>query len=447
MEKKMILNEWQTDIVADDSKIIMANISRRGSKTFLLANKVLHDKPKTVLYINSNMGQLRILKDHFEEIFALDDDIRESIKYYNFSRKKLFIEFNTGETISAYDKDERFDEDEIIDLVLFDDGLPQLDIKAKKYVSVFTIKYPIMNLFNCRKDISYHVIGLKKLEECGILTKEQIKDTKERLGDVEFNKWFDICNEYKDMFKEEKPVRGLRRKLNLYEESADFSNAIDFKSAIIKEQKDRNNKVKEYNDVIKENLQNIKDLFDSEEFKVTTQREVNRSFSLIVIKETNTMKIERKFNCFNELEKIMTINKGEVDLKSFVENKLKDFVVKKALEYDLKLNYNNVILIVTKKDNVKEIFEDISCRCQFDKSTIDASNFSYANATLTYSGAEIKIRKFDDKFTRRNLGCTGRVVLCDGDFTQDEINNILTPMSIETEKIQRFIMGMDMFEL
>ena len=449
MKKEFRLFEWQADIVRDDSKIIMANISRQGSKTFLLANKVMYEKPKTVLYINSNMGQLRILKDHFEEIFALDDTIRESIRYYNFSRKKLFIEFDTGETITICDKDERFDEDEIIDLVLFDDGLPQLDIKAKKYVSVFTIKHPIMNLFNCRKDISYHVIGIKKLIESGYLTREQIVDTKKHIGDLMFDKEFDLCNEYKEMF-DEKPIRGQRRNANLYEESAgdiNFTNTIDFKGAIMQEQKVKNKRVKEYNDIIKENLQNIKDLFISEEFKVTTQRKTNRSFSLIVIKETETMKIERKFNCFNELEKIMTINKGEVDLKSFVENKLKDFIVRKALEYDLKLKYNNVILIVTKNDNIKEIFEDISCRCQFDKSTIDASNYSYATATLTYSGAKIKIRKFDDKFTRRNLGCTGRVVLCYGDFTEDEINTILTPMSIETGKVQRFIIGMDMFEL
>ena len=109
MIKKLIFTEWQKDIIEDESKIIMANISRGGSKTFLLANKVLQDKPKTVQYINSNIGQLKILKDRFEEMFALDEIIRESIRYYNFSRKKLFIEFNTGEKITIYDKDERFD--------------------------------------------------------------------------------------------------------------------------------------------------------------------------------------------------------------------------------------------------------------------------------------------------------------------------------------------------
>lgn len=236
MKKELILKEWQADIIKDKSKIIMVNTSRGGSKTFLLANKVLYEKPKTVLYINSNLGHLKILKDHFEEIFYLDENILESIKYYNFSKNKLFIEFNTGKTITVYDKKEIFEEDEKIDMVLFDDGLPQLDIEAKKYVSAFTIKYPIMNFFNCRKDISYHVVGIKKLIESGYLTKEQIKDAKKDIGDLMFDKEFDLCNEYNEMFKEEKTVRGLRRNANLYEESTG-----DFKANnIYLTQKERN---------------------------------------------------------------------------------------------------------------------------------------------------------------------------------------------------------------
>lgn len=234
MENKLILKEWQTDIVRDDSKIIMANISRGGGKTFLLANKVLQDKPKTALYINSNKDGLYFFRQTFIEIFRLDETIEESTKTYCFNFDKLTIEFKTGETITIYDNN-TIPQDANVDMVLFDDGLPQLDIKAKKYISAFTIKHPIMNLFNCRKDIGYYAVGIKKLIESDYLTKEQILDTKKDVGDLDFDKYFDLCNEYKDIFGE-KPIRGLRRNANLYEESAG-----DFKpNNIYLTQKERN---------------------------------------------------------------------------------------------------------------------------------------------------------------------------------------------------------------
>lgn len=235
MKKEIILKEWQNDIVRDDSKIIMANISRGGSKTFLLANKVIYEKPKTVLYINCNPHGLRYLREHFIEISKLDDYINDSVISYHASSGSIVIIFTDGERITIYDR-KSIPEGIEIDMVLFDDGLPELDIKAKKYVSMFTIKYPIMNFFNCRKDISYYVIGIKKLEESGYLTKKQIQDTRTHLGEVDFDKYFDLCNEYKDMFKEDKPVRGLRRNANLYEESVG-----DFKANnIYLTQKERN---------------------------------------------------------------------------------------------------------------------------------------------------------------------------------------------------------------
>ena len=217
MKKELILKQWQKDIVEDESKIIMANISRGGSKTFILANKVLYEKPNIVLYI-SNSKELKLFEEQFNEIFKLDDDIRESVEYFECNPTHILIRFKTKATIMIY-KEDTIPKDVEIDMVLFDDCLPQLDIKADNYVSIFTIKYPIMNLFNCRKYISYYVIGIKKLEESGYLTKEQIKDTKQDIGELDFDKYFDLCDEYKKMF-EEKPVRGLRRKANLYEESA-----------------------------------------------------------------------------------------------------------------------------------------------------------------------------------------------------------------------------------
>jgi len=334
MIKKLIFTEWQKDIIEDESKIIMANISRGGSKTFLLANKVLQDKPKTVQYINSNIGQLKILKDRFEEMFALDEIIRESIRYYNFSRKKLFIEFNTGEKITIYDKDERFDEDEIIDMVLFDDGLPQLDIKAKKYVSVFTIKYPIMNFFNWRKDISYYVIGIKKLEEWGLLTKEQIKKTKERLGDADFDKYFDICNEYKEMFEKEKPVRGLRRNANLYEESAgdlNIKSNIDFKNEILKRREVLGNKVEVFNSVVNNNLENIHKLFKDYKHSIEASYDAEGYIRIkFIIKDG----IHESHHFFNHIKG----SDDEHNIKEVTENKLRNFIVRIAMNKNISIN-------------------------------------------------------------------------------------------------------------
>jgi len=194
MKKELVLKEWQADIVRDKSKIIMVNTSRGGSKTFLLANKVLYEKPKTVLYINSNKNGLYFFRQTFLDIFRLDETIEESTKTYWFDFDKLIIEFKTGETTTVYDKN-TIPQDADIDMVLFDDGLPQLDIKAKKYVSVFTINYPIMNLFNNRDDISCYAVGLRHLER-GLFTREQIEQLKNEFSPLEFMRDIDVCNDY-----------------------------------------------------------------------------------------------------------------------------------------------------------------------------------------------------------------------------------------------------------
>lgn len=195
MKKELRLLEWQADIVKDDSKIIMVNASRGGSKTFLLANKVLYEKPKTVLYISDYAKQLNVLKESFEEIFHSSENVCRTIKNYNFSPDKLIIEFVTGEKVTIYNKNFVTNEDVEIDMVLFDNGLPQLDIKAKKYMSVFTINYPIMSLFNNRGDISYHAVGLRHLER-GLFTMEKIERLKNELSPLDFIRDIDVCNDY-----------------------------------------------------------------------------------------------------------------------------------------------------------------------------------------------------------------------------------------------------------
>ena len=219
-------------------------------------------------------------------------------------------------------------------MVLFDDGLPQLDIKAKKYVSVFTIKYPIMNFFNWRKDISYYVIGIKKLEEWGLLTKEQIKKTKERLGDADFDKYFDICNEYKEMFEKEKPVRGLRRNANLYEESAgdlNIKSNIDFKNEILKRREVLGNKVEVFNSVVNNNLENIHKLFKDYKHSIEASYDAEGYIRIkFIIKDG----IHESHHFFNHIKG----SDDEHNIKEVTENKLRNFIVRIAMNKNISIN-------------------------------------------------------------------------------------------------------------
>lgn len=294
MKKELILKDWQKEIVKDKSRIIMMNTCREGSKTFLLANKVLEDKPKTVLYINDNPKGLRNFEKQFLEIFQLDDDIKESVEHFRFLGDEIYIKFVDGKTITIYDRHFEPEEDMEFDKALFDDGLPQLDIKAKQYVSVFTIKYPIMNLFNCRKDISYYVIGIKQLVESDYLTKKQLQHTRDYIGEANFSKWYDMCNEYNEIF-EEKPVRGLRRFSNAIDEVCDMDkeelnkvlHKIDFVGAIKKKKETMDKKVQDFNSVIEANIDEIEKLFKSDcsEYVVRMSRD-NKGYFKLTIKKT-----------------------------------------------------------------------------------------------------------------------------------------------------------------
>lgn len=81
------------------------------------------------------------------------------------------------------------------------------------------------------------------------------------------------------------------------------------------------------------------------------------------------------------------------------------------------------ILILTKKDNIKELTDYIKCNVM-----IDSEKISKDFADITYDNDTIRIRKFSEQ------GCIGKrckIILYDGDFTQEEIETILKPMNID----------------
>jgi hypothetical protein len=346
MKKELVLKEWQADIVRDDSKIIMVNTSRGGSKTFLLANKVLYEKPKTVLYISDYAKQLNTLKENFEEIFHSSEDIWRTIKIYNFSPDKLSIEFATGEKVTIYNKNFVTDEDVEIDMVLFDDGLPQLDIKAKKYMSVFTINYPIMNLFNNRGDISYYAVGLVHLER-GLFTREKIEELKHELSPSEFMRDVDVCNDYNILAErwklidkvnntEETPKRGQRRNANLYEESAgDFKTdqeeiePIDFESLVLREKDKKKVIYGLFDSILEVNLPVIQKIA-GDNYKVKIIKKLS-SGNILYIREKNELASR---DCYIKYENINPHKTLQKLTKEEIEDYLKRIVVGFIMEYD-----------------------------------------------------------------------------------------------------------------
>ena len=83
------------------------------------------------------------------------------------------------------------------------------------------------------------------------------------------------------------------------------------------------------------------------------------------------------------------------------------------------------ILILTKKDNVKELTDYIKCKVMIDNEKIskDYAYIKYEDGLST-----ITIRKFSEQ------GCIGKrskIILYDGDFLQEEIETILKPMCID----------------
>lgn len=83
------------------------------------------------------------------------------------------------------------------------------------------------------------------------------------------------------------------------------------------------------------------------------------------------------------------------------------------------------ILILTKKDNIKELTDYIKSKVMIDeeKTTKDSADIFYNNAWDM-----IKIRKFSEQDC---IGKRYKIILYDGNFTNEEIETFLKPMNID----------------
>lgn len=201
--QELKLREYQRKFVEDDNRIVMGNISRGGGKTFLLMLKVLYEKPQRVLFIDYYASKFRIFSDKLKEILSMEDEIKNKIEYLSIKQNSITIRYKDGNQTEIFNyQSEEFKYITCCDMALFSDCLPQLDIKAKKYIATFSIPYPIMNIFPNRKDIGFHTVGIKELCEENILDVDIIKKLKKDIhSDYMFYREIDIFNEYKDIIE------------------------------------------------------------------------------------------------------------------------------------------------------------------------------------------------------------------------------------------------------
>lgn len=199
--QKLELREYQKKFILDDNHIVMGNISRNGGKTFLLMLKVLHDRPRKVLFIDDNANKFKSFGEKLKEILSMEDEIKNKIEYLSIKQNLITIRYKDGDQTEIFNyKNEEFKHITYCDMALFNDCLPQLDIKADKYIATFSIPYPIMNIFPNRKDIGYHTVGIKELCDSQIFNIDLVDRMKKDIdNDYMFYREIDIFNEYKDI--------------------------------------------------------------------------------------------------------------------------------------------------------------------------------------------------------------------------------------------------------
>jgi hypothetical protein len=97
------------------------------------------------------------------------------------------------------------------------------------------------------------------------------------------------------------------------------------------------------------------------------------------------------------------------------------------------------ILIFTKKDNIQEIYNYIITKVIPE----EYSRFNNNEAVVLSGDLEIRIKKYNPSAS----GFRGRIVLYDGDFTQEEIDVILLPMlhdirlSLDGERLNEMLLA------
>ena len=204
IEKEIGIKEYQKEFLEDDSKIVIGNYPRGGGKTFLLVNKILKEKPREVLFIS--WSSLQGLKSFEEKIKELEQYLYNYIKDVRIDNNNKIIKINWCDLtqtivyfksfLNIYNKNEYYD------IIAFNDILPQLDLKAKKYYSVVTLNGISNYITGLRKDIGYHSRGINTLIKENILNETIVNNLYNNTNKGTFIREIDILNEYKPTKKD-----------------------------------------------------------------------------------------------------------------------------------------------------------------------------------------------------------------------------------------------------
>lgn len=201
--------DYQKEIVKNTiATTIIGNMSRGGGKDYILACKILYERPKVCMYMNRSVAQFRTLQEKFEEIFNTYKDIYNDIVYKNMSKDKIKIKFKNEDVIEIYNYNALKRGDKLLesnlDMMLYSDCLPQFNIKARKHIAMVSISYTwLRNLYPC-KSVEVYNIKLKQLIENHLMTKEWLDTIKQEDSKLAFRQEFDLFEEYNEVFTEGK---------------------------------------------------------------------------------------------------------------------------------------------------------------------------------------------------------------------------------------------------
>lgn len=206
-EKRLMPNmyDYQKEIVENTSATtIIGNMPRGGGKDYILACKVLYERPRVCLYMSWTRSQFRPLGEKLKEIFKLEKRFKNEIKLFHESEDKIKIVFNNGDITEIYSYNSLKQNDKslntYVDMVLYSSCLPQFDIKSKKHIAMVSISYSwLKNMYPCR-EIEIYNIGLRELIQNNLTTKDWLDEVKKDTSELNFRQEFDLFEEYEEIF-------------------------------------------------------------------------------------------------------------------------------------------------------------------------------------------------------------------------------------------------------
>lgn len=206
-EKRLMpkMFDYQKEIVENISTTtIIGNMPRDGGKDYILACKVLYERPKTCLYMANNSCKFKTLQEKFKEIFNWENQLKDYISYYSDDRNKIKIAFNNGDICEIYNYNNIKLDDNILnnetDMALYSDCLPQFNIKSKKHIAMVSISYDGLVGLYPYKLIKVYNIGLKELIKNNLTNKTWLDEHKKDSTNNNFRQEFDLFEEYEEIF-------------------------------------------------------------------------------------------------------------------------------------------------------------------------------------------------------------------------------------------------------